>query len=187
MKYAPKHTDKTMRILYILLFGIALVLMTLPIKEGIPRTVIICLSIISLVSAMYLIVRYELTTYTYILNPKGNSYDFFVDKAVGKRGNYVCSYDIASIVKVIPYEKDTREALKKEYQNIFIYNYTHNTFTGKKQVIVFRNTPNYEAVICELGNELESFLNSVIELVKEQRKISYNTMLENAIKEDEED
>lgn len=185
MKYAPKHTDKTMRILYILLFGAALVLMTLPFNEGIPRTVIICLSIISLVSAMYLIVRYELTTYTYILNPKGKDYDFFVDKAVGKRGNYVCSYQVSSIVKVVPYEKDTRESLKKEYQNIFIYNYTHNSFTDKKQVIVFRNTPNYEAVVCELGDEMESFLKSIIELIKEERKVSYNIELERQMNEED--
>lgn len=187
MKYAPKHTDKTMRILYILLFGASLVLMTLPFKEGIPRTVIICLSIVSLVSAMYLIVRYELTTYTYILNPKGKDYDFFVDKAVGKRGNYVCAYQASRIVDVIPYQKDTREALKNQYPSIFIYNYTHNSFTGKKQVIIFRGTPNYEAVICELGEEMESFLKSIIELIKEERKVAYNIELESTIGEDDED
>ena len=91
---------------------------------------------------------------------------------------------ISSVIQIIIYQVNI---IYIYIQNIFIYNYTHNTFTGKKQVIVFRNTPNYEAVICELGSEMESFLNSVIELVKEQRKISYNTMLENAIKEDEED
>ncbi len=178
MKFAPKHNDKTARILYILLFGLALVLMSLPFKEGTSRTVLILISIASLVSAMYLIMRYELTTYTYILNPRGNDYDFFVDKAVGKRGNYVCSYPASNIVKVVPLQKDTREELKKEYPNILIYNYTHNLFCGKKQVIVFRNSPYYEAVICELGDEMESFLEKIMALIKEAREVSYNPELE---------
>lgn len=186
MKYAPKHNDKTMRIIYILLFGLALVLISLPLKEGVSRTALIIVSIVSLVGAMYLITRYELTTYTYILNPNGNDYDFFVDKAVGKRGNYVCSYPVSSICKVIPYEKDTKEALKKEYPNILIYNYAHNLFTGKKQIIVFKSTPNYEAVICELGDEMEEFLEKIMVLVKEAKAVSYNPEFESEIKEEEE-
>lgn len=185
MKYSPKHNDKTMRILYVLFFGAALIFMMLPIKEGIPRTVLICLSMASIVGAMYLLMRYELTTFTYILNPKGNDYDFFVDRAQGKRGNYVCSYRVSDIIKVEDYNKGTREAIQKEYPSIFIYNYTHNHFTGKKQIIVFRGA-RCEAVICELGDEMESFLKNVIELVKEAQRIDYNEDFEKELEEENE-
>ena len=46
----------------------------------------------------------------------------------------------AILSKVCRNSKNTSEELKKEYPEIIIYNYTHNCFTGKKQIIVFRGS-----------------------------------------------
>ncbi len=189
MKFSPKHEGGGIRALYIGLFALALICMSLPFSEGTRRTALVIISMVSLVSAMYLMMRFELTTYTYILNPRENSYDFFIDKAVGKRGNYVCNYSVLDIVKVIPYEKETKDTLSKEYVGIMFYNYTHNMFAKKKQVIVFRNSPHYDAVIVEMNEEFEAFLENVTKLSKEANTPSFNSEIERelGIEENEKD
>lgn len=168
MKFTPKHKDATLRLLYFGLFILSVVFMSMRVSDGgFKRTAYICISLITLVSALYLLMRYELTTFTYILNPNGNNYDFFVNKAVGKRGSYVCSYRVSDIIEVMPYEKNTKEQLKKENKEILIFDYTHNLFKSKKQVILFANEQGMQAVVVELGEEMYAFLLNVINLVRE--------------------
>lgn len=168
MKFTPKHKDATLRLLYFGLFILSVVFMSMRVSDGgFKRIAYICISLITLVSALYLLMRYELTTFTYILNPNGNNYDFFVNKAVGKRGSYVCSYRVSDIIEVMPYEKNTKEQLKKENKEILIFDYTHNLFKSKKQVILFANEQSMQAVVVELGEEMYAFLLNVINLVRE--------------------
>ena len=185
MKFSPKHEGGALRALYIGLFALALICISLPFENGTRRTACILITMASLVGAMYLMMRYELTTYTYVLNPREQSYDFFVDKATGRRGNYICSYSVLDMVKVVPYEKDTKEKLSKEYAGIMFYNYTHNLFSKKKQVIVFRNSPHYDALIVEMNEQFEGFLKNVTELSKEANKPSFNEEIERELGIDE--
>lgn len=187
MKFSPKHEGGAIRALYIGLFALALICISLPFENGTRRTAMIIISISSLVGAMYLMMRFELTTYTYVLNPRENDYDFFVDKAVGRRGNYICNYLVTDVVKVLPYEKDTREVLSKEYAGIMFYNYTHNLFAKKKQVIVLKNSPHYDAVIVEMNEEFEAFLKNVTALAKEANAPSFNPEIEKELGIDNED
>jgi hypothetical protein len=187
MKFSPKHEGGAIRALYIGLFALALICMSLPFQNGTRRTAMILISMAALVGAMYLMMRFELTTYTYVLNPRENDYDFFVDKASGKRGNYVCNYLVTDIVKVLPYEKDTKEKLSKEYAGIMFYNYTHNLFSKKKQVIVFRNSPHYDAAIVEMNEQFEAFLENVTNLSKEANAPAFNPDIERELGIDNEE
>ena len=186
MKFSPKHEGGAIRALYIGLFALALICMSLPFENGTRRTAMILISMASLVGAMYLMMRFELTTFTYVLNPKENSYDFFVEKAVGKRGNYVCAYSVLDIVNVLPYEKNTREMLSKEYAGILFHNYSHNMFSKKKQVIVIRSSPHYDALIVEMNEQFEAFLGEVIELSRQASTPSFNPEIEKELGIDEE-
>lgn len=185
MKFSPKHEGGAIRALYIGLFALALICMSLPFQNGTRRTAMIIISMVSLVGAMYLMMRFELTTYTYVLNPREQNYDFFIDKASGRRGNYVCNYLVTDIVKVLPYEKETKYNLSTEYPGILFYNYTHNLFSKKKQVIVFKNSPHYEAVIVEMNEEFEAFLKNVTKLSKEAGTPSFNEEIERELGIDE--
>ena len=187
MKFSPKHEGGAIRALYIGLFALGLICMSLPFENGTRRTAMIIICMASLVGAMYLMMRFELTTYTYVLNPKENGYDLFIDKAVGKRGNYIASYSVLDIVKVIPYEKDTRQELSTEYAGIIFYNYTHNLFSKKKQVIIIKNSPNYDALIVEMNEQFEAFLREVIKLSKEANTPAFNPEIEKELGIDSEE
>ena len=187
MKFSPQHEGGAIRALYIGLFAFGLICMSLPFENGTRRTAMIIICMASLVGAMYLMMRFELTTYTYVLNPKENGYDLFIDKAVGKRGNYIASYSVLDIVKVIPYEKDTRQELSKEYEGIIFYNYTHNLFSKKKQVIIIKNSPNYDALIVEMNEQFEAFLREVIKLSKEASTPAFNPEIEKELGMDSEE
>ena len=169
MNYTPKHTDKAVRALYLGLFLLGVVTMFLK-GEGTLGTVFVCVSIVSLVCSLYFVVRYELTTYSYIVNEKDGKYDFAVNKSVGKRGSYVCYYKASDIVKIEEYTSESKEILKKDFSNIFFYNYTHSLFEKKKQVIIFKNSLHYDAVILELDDECYAYMKSIIEKEKARKQ-----------------
>ena len=57
MNYTPKHSDKATRALYLGLFLLGVVTMFLK-GEGTVGTVLLCVSIVSLISSVYFVVRY---------------------------------------------------------------------------------------------------------------------------------
>ena len=181
MKFSAKHNDKTLRILYIALFLVGGLFMTLGSDDNVRRTAYVCVSLVTLVTGLYLLMRYELTTYTYILNPSEEGYDFFVDKAVGRRGAYVCSYRVSDILEIIPYEKDAREKLKKENSEIGFFDYTHNLFKKEKKIIIFKYRSETNAVVVEISNEFESFLLNAISIVKNKEADALAAEIENEL------
>lgn len=169
MNYTPKHSDKAVRALYLglLLIGVVTMLFKDDGKLGI---LYVCISVVSFVSCIYFVVRYELTTFSYIVNETDGKYDFTVNKAVGKRGNYVCYYKVSDIVKIEEYSSEMKETMKKDYPNIFFYNYTHTLFDKKKQVILFKNSAHYDAVIVELDEECYAYMRDIIKLENERKQ-----------------
>lgn len=166
MNYTPQHKDGALRALYLGLFALALITVLFGGREGTRGIIFTCVSLVSVVGGLYLLMRYELTTYSYVMNAKESDFEFFVNKAVGKRGNYVCFYMVSDIVRFEPYTSEKREELKKDYQRIFFYNYTHNLFKEQKQVIVFKNSEHYDAIIIEASEEYGAYIKNAIELVK---------------------
>ncbi len=165
MNFTPKHKDGALRALYLGLFALGFITMLMN-GEGTKGIVFTCVSLISLVGGLYLLMRYELTTFSYVMNAKENDFEFFVNKSVGKRGNYICFYMVSDIVRFEPYNSEMRENLKKDYQRIFFYNYTHNLFKEQKQVIVFKNSSHYDAVIIEADEAYNEYIKNAIELTK---------------------
>ena len=181
MKFSAKHSDKTLRILYISLFIVGGVFMMLQPADNTRRTVYICVSLVLLVTALYLLMRYELTTYTYILNEGEHGYDFFVDKAVGKRGAYVCSYRVLDILEIIPYEKNSKEKLKAKNREIGFFDYTHNLFKKEKKIIIFKNSVDSDAIVVEMSPEFEAFLINAISLAKKSEADPLAKEIENEL------
>ncbi|MBO5339277.1 MAG: hypothetical protein J6A96_06215 [Clostridia bacterium] len=168
MNYSPKHTDNTVRALYLGLFALALITILFG-GEGARGITFTCVSLVSIVSGLYLLMRFELTTYSYVMNAKENDFEFFVNKAVGKRGNYVCFYMVSDIVRFEKYSSEVRDTLKKDYQRISFYNYTHNLFKEEKSVIVFKNSEHYDAVIIEADQAYSEYIKNAIELTKQAK------------------
>lgn len=164
MNYSPKHNDKGLRILYAILFF--LTVLFLMINNPQYRWLYLSLAMVSLVAAVYLLLSFELTTYTYVLNAKEKSYDFYVDKAVGKRNSYVCYYPMADLVCLSRVDNGTKARLSEKYKKIFFYRYAHNLFNPNAYIMVFKNTGYYDAITVDLNDEYLSFINKVIELQK---------------------
>lgn len=171
MNYTPKRNNGTIRALYLGLLALGLISIVISGSGGSRRIAFISISMISLVAGVYLMMRYELTTYTYILSAKDDDFDFFVNKASGKRGSYVCYYLISDVASFVPYEKDTKNQLIEKYHNISFYTYTNNA-QCKKNVLVFQNAGHYDAIIMESDEAYDEYLTNAIALVKEKRLVS---------------
>lgn len=167
MNYSPKHTDNAMRILYGANFFFSIVLLML--GEGIWRTIGVSVGMVLLVIATYLFIRYELTTFTYILSAKQHDFDFFVDKRTGKRGSYVCYYPISSVV-YLGSGKGLKKQLRKKYKNIVFYNYTHNRFGTNKSIIVFQHAKGeFDGIIFECNDAYKEYLKNAILLTEKYK------------------
>ena len=166
MKYIPPRTDIKARGLYCFFFMVAVIGLLIP-YGGIVTTIIQCTAFIFLTAAVFLFIKYEITTFTYILTERNGAFYFYIDKSSGKRGSYVCYFPLSDAVYFEKLEKGYNTSLRKEYKNIGFYKYNKNIFTGEKYVIVFENGSRYDAVIFEPGEELASIIKNEMSKNKE--------------------
>ena len=172
MSFKPPHNDKGLRMVYSILF-LAFVLFLL-IKNPQYNWLYMSLAIVCLIGATYLVISFELTTYSYIFVEKDKKIEFFVDKATGKRNNYVCYYHLTDLCYFDKYDEKARATLDKKYEGISFFRYYHNLFTKNKYVMVFKGEKGYEAVIIEAHTP---FINQANSLIKRQG-ISLDTIEE---------
>ena len=130
MSFKPPHNDKGLRVVYSILF-LAFVLFLL-IKNPQYNWLYMSLAIVCLIGATYLVISFELTTYSYIFVEKDKKIEFFVDKATGKRNNYVCYYHLTDLCYFDKYDEKARATLDKKYEGISFFRYYHNLFTKNK-------------------------------------------------------
>lgn len=158
MQYSHKRMNGIVRIVYLCLIACGIVSFNL--GEGIMKTVMSSLSIVSLVAGLYLFLRSEMTTFSLVIKERETDFDFFVHKATGRRGNYVCYYYVSDIVKIVKHSKEAVSQLTKEYKNVGYYSFCHNLISKDKYIILFRNTNYYDMVVVEMNDEMKSYLES---------------------------
>ncbi len=168
MKFSPKHDDNIMRAIYgaLVVFSVAFS----NIGSGLTHTIFMCLTVVCLCTGLFLFMRHEMTTYTYIAMENDGGLDFYVDKAMGKRSSYVCYYPLKDCVALEKYEKGTKKELCKRLGKTFFYRYSHNVFTKDKYIIVFQNEGHCDAVICQLDTPNYEYLKNAISLSREKEK-----------------
>lgn len=162
MNYSPKHDDTKIRAIYgaLIVLGLAFT----AVGTGLIKTVFTALSLAFIATGLYLFIRHDLTSYSYIVMENEGRLDFYVDRVVGKRGAYVCYYPLCDAVSLQTYERGTKKALGEKYGKVFVYNYCHNRFCKERHIIVFKNDGYYDAVICQLDPQSVGYLNKCIEL-----------------------
>ena len=151
MKYTPKHSDVRMRAIYASLIVASFVMMS--VGTGIVKTVLLSVAIVCLGVGITLFIKCDMTTYTYIVLDRENTFDFYVDKANGKRSAYVCYYPLSDALTLEKYEKGTKKALRERFGKMFFYHYSHNRFCDDKYALVFKNEGYCDCVICQLDKE----------------------------------
>lgn len=178
MKYSPKRTDNAIRAIYAIL--LIMTVLFAGTGSGITKAILSSLALIFLTSSLYLFIRYDMTSYTYILSEKDGGYDFYIDKYVGKRGGYVCFYPISDSVMFEKYEKGMKKSLRNKYGNIHFYNYSQNIIKSDKSIIVFSNTDYFDAVIFEPDSDFSDMIRKASSMsVKPSYEISESNDGEN--------
>lgn len=162
MKFSPSHRDLVIRSIYGALVVGAFVMMG--IGTGVVRTVLLSVSLVSLAAGLYLFIRYELTTYTYIVMENGKRLDFYVDKAVGKRGAYVCYFPLSDAKEFCKYTKGVKKEISQKHGKTFFYKYYHNAFSAERYVMVFQNDGYCDAVIMELDRASVEYLSGAMKI-----------------------
>ena len=161
MKFSPKRTDSAIRAIYA---GLLLAsLLFAGTGQGILKAILTSVALLTLTGSIYLFIRYDLTTYTYIIKENGESHDFYIDKSVGKRGGYVCYYPVSDIVLIEKYGKDTKKRLRSKYGKVNFYNYSQNIIKANKSVILFKNDGYHDAVIFEPDDNFTLAVNSAMD------------------------
>lgn len=164
MNYTPKHNDNRIRAIYASLIVIAFICMS--VGTGLLKTVLMSLSVIFLITGLFLFIKHDLTSFSYIVMENEGRLDFYINKITGKRGNYVCYYPLSDVEALEKYEKGTKKQLYQKYGKVFIYHYAHNRFSEEKYVLVFKNDEYYDAVVCEFDNKNYELLKLGIEKSK---------------------
>lgn len=164
MNYSPKHNDTPMRVIYGALITVGLIMYML--GGGNLELVFTSVALVLIGTGLYLFIKHDLTTFTYIVMENEGRLDFYVDRVVGKRGSYVCYYPLCDLVIIEKYEKGTRKRLNKEYGKTFVYKYFHNRFNKEKYVLVFKNQGYHDAVVCQLDTKAFEYLKSASEAEK---------------------
>lgn len=166
MQYTHKKTSLgRARIIYIALMLLGIFLTSLKLENW-ARFAFTTIGIFSIVASAFLILKYELTEYTVIVNAKEDNIDFFINKVVGKRGAYDCYFKMSCGEEALKLERGTKEELKKKYSKILFHTYCHNIVSQDKYAIVFKNDDQYECVICELNDTMLSYIESSISIAK---------------------
>lgn len=141
---------------------------------GILASVFSVLSIALIMGGMFIFMKYDATTYTVVVNAKETDFDFFISKAVGKRGAYICYFLISDALEIVKYKSSTtKDELKYQYKGLLIHNYVHNFNSKDRYAIIFKLDDKLDALVVELNEDalkqLEHFM-SVATAVNERHK-----------------
>ena len=164
MEFTPQHNDLRTRSIYGSLMVLSLAFMY--VGTGILHAVLMSLSFIGLAVGLFMFIRSDLTSFSYIVRENGEGYDFYINKVTGKRGAYVCYYPLSDAVLLEEYKKGKKKELYEKYGKVFVYNYCHNKLVGEKQILMFKNNGYYDAVIIELDKPHLARLNEAMQNAK---------------------
>ena len=173
MQYSHKKKSALCKFIYLTSICLGFVCAFINVT-GILASVFSVLSIALIMGGMFIFMKYDATTYTVVVNAKETDFDFFISKAVGKRGAYICYFLISDALKIVKYNgSSTKEELKLEYNGILFHNYFHGFNSRDRYALIFKLDDKLDALIIELNDEalkqLEHFM-SVAQAVNERHK-----------------
>ena len=173
MQYSHKKNSALCKFIYLTSICLGFVCAFINVT-GILASVFSVLSIALIMGGMFIFMKYDATTYTVVVNAKETDFDFFISKAVGKRGAYICYFLISDALKIVKYNgSSTKEELKLEYNGILFHNYFHGFNSKDRYALIFKLDDKLDALIIELNEEalkqLEHFM-SVAQAVNERHK-----------------
>ena len=166
MKFTPKHNDIKMRAIYGSLIVLAVAFMN--IGTGIVHTVFMCGTVVCLCTGLFLFTRFEMTTFSYLVRESDEGLGFYVDKATGRRGAYVCFYLLKDCVALERLSKEKKREIQAKHGKTFFYGFNHNKFSTEKYIVVFQNNDHCDGIVCQLDEASLCQLSRAISIAKKQ-------------------
>lgn len=149
MKYSPKKFDTAVRVIYSACLVFSFVFMMIK-PGGMIGSILPSLALILLAASLYLFIKYDCTSYEYILIERNGTLDFYVNKISGKRGTYICYYPLSDCIEIKPFAASTKEEIRKRYKNSRFSKYVQNFISSKElYYALFQNDGFYDCVIFE--------------------------------------
>lgn len=161
MTYTHKKHAAIIRIIYFSLLILGFVLYPMDFQGM--KIVFSLSSFVCLASGIYLLIKSEMITFTYVIKEKKTDFDFFVNRAMGRRGNYVCYYYISDAIKLVKYSKETVTELTQKYKNVGYYNFCHGILSKDKYIILFKLENEYNMILVEMNDEFKSYFENCME------------------------
>lgn len=156
MTYTHKKHAGIIRIIYLTLLVLGFVLYPMEF-EGM-KLIFTLSSFAALVSGVYLLIKCEMITFTYVIKERKTDFDFFVNRAMGRRGNYVCYYYVSDIVKIEKHTKEVVSEISKKHPGTGYYNFCHGIFSKNKYIILFKLDDKYDMIIVEMNDEFKAYV-----------------------------
>ena len=156
MTYTHKKHAGIIRVIYLALLVIGFVLY--PIQIGDMKLFFNLSSFVCLALGVYLLIKCEMITFTYIIKEKGSDFEFFVNRAMGRRGNYVCYYYVSDIIRIEKHTKEIVSEISKKHPGTGYYNFSHGIFSKDNYIILFELEGKYDMIIIEMNDEFKSYL-----------------------------
>lgn len=154
MKHSPKKYDTAVRVIYSSLLIISVFCVTINFS-GIFKTIASATGLLLMALAIYFFIKYDATSYEYILMERNETLDFYVNKIVGKRGTYMVYYPLTDCVGYGEYKKDTKENLLKKSSACRFLRYVQNFISARELYFaVFKNNGYYDVIIFEASAEM---------------------------------
>ncbi len=156
VEYTHKKHAGITRIIYLALIALGFILYPMEF-EGM-KLMFTLSSLVCLVAGIYLLIKCEMITYTYIVREKESDFEFFVNKAMGRRGNYVCYYYASDIIKIEKHTKEVVSEISKQHPGVGYYNFSHGIFSRDKYIILFKLDGKYDMIIVEMNDEFKAYI-----------------------------
>ncbi len=168
MKYSPKKIDTKARLVYFgsLFLSVAFMMIN---SSGLIRTILYSVALILMAVSVFFFVKYDATTFEYILMERNGTLDFYVNKITGRRGNYVVYYPLTDCVKHGKYEKELHAELKGQFKDLRVSRYVQNFLSSKERYyLVFQNKDGYfDAIVFEANDKMVDMICSAFDKAQE--------------------
>ena len=153
MKYSPKRVDTSVRVIYSISLICSVVLMMVPAKGSL-SSVLSSIALLLLALSIFLFIKYDATTYEYILIERNSTFDFYVNKINGRRGAYVCYFPLSDCVAHGEFGDNTRQELINKYSSVSFSKYVQNFLSAKRYFALFSHEGRYQCVVFEPNSEI---------------------------------
>lgn len=154
-----------MRAIYGSLLVLAVAFMN--IGTGLVHTIFLCGTVVCLCTGLFLFIRFEMTTFSYVVREGNDGLGFFVDKSTGKRGAYVCYYELKDCVAIERLVKGKKKEIEAKHGKTFFYGFCHNKFSAEKYIVVFQYGDRCDGIVCQLDESSVAYLTNAVALSKE--------------------